>query len=171
MIEIRRFEEQDWAAVWAVIAPVFRAGDTYPFPPDISEKEAHKVWVETPAATYVAVDGNGAILGTYYLKPNQPGLGSHVCNCGYLVATHARGRGIASAMCDHSQREAVTQGYRAMQFNLVVATNEVAVRLWQKHGFDIVGRLPGVFRHQRLGFVDAFVMFKQLETEDRRRGV
>jgi ribosomal protein S18 acetylase RimI-like enzyme len=74
-------------------------------------------------------------------------------------------------MCDHSQREAVTQGYRAMQFNLVVATNEVAVRLWQKHGFDIVGRLPGVFRHQRLGFVDAFVMFKQLETEDRRRGV
>ena len=164
MIKIRPFEEQDWASVWGMIEPVFRAGETYAFSPDITEKEAYKVWIEMPSATYVAVDEDNTILGTYYIKPNQPALGSHVCNCGYIVATHARGKGIASAMCEHSQREAIAQGFRAMQFNLVVATNEGAVRLWKRHGFNIVGTLPAAFRHQRLGFVDAFVMYKQLDT-------
>ena len=164
MIKIRLFEEKDWASVWGIIEPVFRAGETYAFSPDITEKEAYRVWIEMPSTTYVAVDENSTILGTYYIKPNQPALGSHVCNCGYIVATHARGKGIASAMCEHSQREAVVQGFRAMQFNLVVATNEGAVRLWKRHGFNIVGTLPAAFRHQRLGFVDAFVMYKQLDT-------
>lgn len=163
MIEIRPFEAGDWDAVWTVIAPVFRAGETYPYPPDIGEDEAHRLWIEVPAATFVATDEDGAVLGSYYLKPNQPGQGSHVCNCGYVVSTAARGRGIASAMCEHSQREAVAHGFRAMQYNLVVASNEGAVRLWRKLGFDIVGTLPGVFRHPRLGFVDAHVMFKQLD--------
>lgn len=120
-----------------------------------------RTWIEVPTATFVAVL-DGKVVGTYFLKPNQPGLGSHVCNAGYAVASSARGKGIATLMCEDSQVQAVAMGFRAMQFNLVVATNERAVRLWQRLGFEIVGRLPGVFRHRQLGYVDAFVMFKTL---------
>lgn len=164
MIKIRRFDEQDWAATWQIIEPVFRAGETYPFSPEITEEEAYKAWIEKPSATFITADENNRVMGTYYIKPNQSALGAHVCNCGYIVGENARGRGVATEMCEHSQREAVTQGFRAMQYNLVVSTNEVSVRLWKKHGFDLVGTLPGAFRHQKLGFVDAYVMYKQLET-------
>ena len=164
MIEIRAFEKSDWPGVWRIIEPVFQAGETYPFSPDIGEQEAYQAWIEAPAATFVALGDSDDILGTYYIKPNQATLGAHVCNCGYIVAEHARGKGIASQMCAHSQREAVTRGFRAMQYNLVVSTNQGAVRLWKRHGFEIIGRLPGAFRHPRNGFVDAFVMYKQLET-------
>jgi RimJ/RimL family protein N-acetyltransferase len=162
MIVIRPLEPKDWTATWEVIKPVFRAGETYPFAPDITEKEAYKAWVEMPSATFVAVDECNEVLGTYYIKPNQPALGAHVCNCGYIVAKEARGRGIAAEMCQHSQREAIARGFRAMQYNLVVSTNEVAVRLWKRQGFEVVGTLPQAFRHPRLGYVDALVMYKQL---------
>ena len=162
MIVIRLFEETDWGATWNIIAPVFRAGETYAFSPEISEEEAHRVWIEAPEATFVAVGAAGEVLGTYYIKPNQPALGAHVCNCGYIVAKAARGRGIASEMCRHSQRQAVERGFRAMQYNLVVSTNEVAVKLWKAHGFEVIGILPRAFRHPRHGFVDAFVMYKLL---------
>lgn len=145
-----------------MLQATFATGDTYAFAPDSSESDIYRAWIELPQATYVAAAGDGAILGTYYLKPNQVGLGNHVCNCGYVVAAAAQGQGIARAMCEHSQTEAIAQGFRAMQFNLVVSTNERAVRLWQGLGFQIVGMLPGAFRHVRLGYVDAFVMFKQL---------
>jgi RimJ/RimL family protein N-acetyltransferase len=163
MIEIRPAEQKDWTAIWQIVRPVFRAGETYPFSPDITEAEAHRAWVELPSATFVAVDGDNKVLGTYYIKPNQPALGAHVCNCGYIVAKEARGKGVASEMCKHSQREAISRGFRAMQYNLVVSTNEVAVRLWKRQGFEVIGTLPGAFRHPRLGYVDAFVMYKQLE--------
>ena len=164
MTNIRAFERSDWPVVWAILEPVFRAGDTYSFATDISEKEAFNAWVETPTATFVAEDESGQILGTYYIKPNQSGQGAHVCNCGYVVAEAARGKGIASAMCEHAQKEAVSRGFRAMQYNLVVSTNTAAVRLWKKHGFVIVGTLPEAFRHPTQGFVDAYVMYKKLET-------
>jgi ribosomal protein S18 acetylase RimI-like enzyme len=164
MTTIRPIQEDDWAATWGIIEPVFRAGETYAFPPDITEEEARKAWVETPSDTFVAVGDAGELLGTYFIKPNQPGLGAHVCNCGYIVSEASRGRGIASAMCEHSQREAVSRGFRAMQYNLVVSVNEGAVRLWKRHGFTLVGTLPGAFRHARLGFVDALVMYKELVT-------
>jgi len=163
MIKIRPIEEKDWDAVWRIVEPVFRTGETYAFSPDIGKKEAFRVWVSAPAATFVAVDGNDDVVGTYFLKPNQPALGAHVCNCGYIVAAEAQGRGIASEMCEHSQLEALALGFRAMQFNLVVSTNEGAVRLWKTLGFDIIGTLPGAFRHPRFGFVDAHVMYKELE--------
>ena len=118
-------------ATWQIIELVFRAGETYAFSPDIGEDEARQVWVELPLVTFVAVDEKNEILGTYYLKPNLPALGAHVCNCGYIVAAKARGKGIASEMCDHSQREAVSRGFRAMQYNLVVSTNMGAVGLWK----------------------------------------
>ena len=161
---IRPLADADWPATWAIIEPVLRSGETYAFPRDIEEHEAHRVWAEVPAATFVATDDEGAILGTYYLKANHPGPGSHVCNCGYIVSEAARGRGIASAMCAHSQEEAVRRGFRAMQYNLVVATNTGAIRLWERHGFEIVGTLAGAFHHPREGFVDAFVMYKTLVT-------
>ena len=159
---VRRYQKEDWPGVWSMLRATFDAGDTYSFAPGSSEEEIHRVWVEVPLATYVVTADDGSIVGTYHLKPNQPGLGAHVCNCAYVVAAEARGRGIATAMCEHSQDEARRLGFRAMQFNLVVATNESAVRLWQSLGFGIVGTLPGAFRHVRLGYVDAFVMFKQL---------
>ena len=162
MISISRYASVDWPAIWSVIEPVFRAGETYSFAPDISETDASRIWIDAPLATFVAKDETGAVLGTYFIKPNQPGLGAHVCNCGYIVSERARGRGVAAAMCEHSQEEAKRLGFRAMQFNFVVSTNESAVRLWQKLGFDIVGRLPGAFRHARLGYVDALVMYKHL---------
>ncbi len=162
MITVRPFHPGDWPEVWRILEPVFRAGETYSFARDISEEEAHRHWVEIPAATFVAQDEEGQILGTYYIKPNQPGQGSHVCNCGYVVGQHARGRGIASTMCQHSQEEARRRGFRAMQFNLVVSTNQGAVRLWKKLGFEIVGTLPEAFRHPRYGYVDAYVMYKLL---------
>ncbi|MCI0516780.1 MAG: GNAT family N-acetyltransferase [Woeseiaceae bacterium] len=161
-IAIRQFGEEDWSGTWSIIEPVLRAGDSYSFPTDMTAQQARDIWIRQPQATYVATDDAGRILGTYFLKANQPGQGAHVCNCGYIVAETARGRGVASAMCEHSQAEAIRMGFRAMQYNLVVATNEGAVRLWKKHGFDIVGSLPGAFRHPSAGYVDAYVMYKQL---------
>ena len=163
MTHIRAFKTTDWPAVWPILQTTLAAGDTYTFSPQSTEAEIHKAWIELPSATFVACNEAGDILGTYIIKPNQPGLGSHVCNCGYVVPKAAQGRGIAAQMCEHSQKLALEMGFRAMQFNFVVSTNTGAVRLWQKLGFEIVGTLPGVFQHQKLGFVDAFVMFKQLK--------
>jgi ribosomal protein S18 acetylase RimI-like enzyme len=131
----------------------------------MTSEEARSMWTESKSA-FVAVDDDGRTVGTYYLKPNHEGGGSHVCNCGYAVAEHARGKGVASALCEHSQREAVARGYEAMQFNFVVSTNESAVRLWKKMGFAVVGTLPRVFRHPTLGLVDAYVMHKFLRPAD-----
>lgn len=162
MTFIRFYQDSDWPAVWPLLQATFAAGDTYAYSPQSTEADIHKAWVELPMATYVALDAQGQLLGTYFIKPNQPGLGAHVCNCGYVVSPAVQGRGVASAMCTHSQTEAVALGFLAMQFNLVAATNERAVRLWQRMGFAVVGRLPRAFRHQRLGLVDAVVMFKTL---------
>ena len=159
---IRPFEDSDWVALWPILKSVFRAGETYPCPVDISEQQAQVYWIDSPAHTFVAANDDGQINGSYYIKPNQPGLGSHVCNCGYLVADHARGQGIATQLCEHSQQQATELGFRAMQFNLVVATNEAAVHLWQKMGFTIVGSLPGAFQNSSKGFVDALIMYKTL---------
>lgn len=161
-VNIRLISEADWPAVWQLMQPVIRAGDTYPYAIDMTDDGARQMWVEIPAATYVAADEQGNILGTYYIKPNQPTLGAHVANCGYMVAASSRGMGIASQMCEHSQDEAVKMDYRAMQYNLVVKTNEPSVHLWQKMGFAIVGTLPGAFRHAEYGFVDAYIMYKEL---------
>jgi ribosomal protein S18 acetylase RimI-like enzyme len=164
MSQIRPFESNDWPQLWQILHSVFAAGDTYAFSPSSTEAEIHRAWIDAPQATFVSTSDTGALTGTYILKPNQPGLGSHVCNCGYVVAESARGQGIAAILCEHSQDTARALGYHAMQFNLVVSTNEVAVRLWQKFGFQIVGTLPGAFNHSRKGFVDAYVMHKRLVT-------
>ncbi len=174
MLTLRKFEAADWPSVWQILQPIFRAGETYPYGSNISEAEARRHWIDMPSATYVAIYGSDdsrdddrqSLVGTYYIKPNQPTLGAHVCNCGYVVSAQARGLGFASRMCEHSQHEASRLGFLAMQFNLVVSSNKAAVHLWQKLGFSQVGTLPGAFKHAKLGFVDAFVMYKQLEPVD-----
>lgn len=158
---IRRAEAQDADAILAIILPVIRAGETYALDPDMSEAEVKAYWLGNDKETFVVEDG-GAIVGTYYLRPNQAGGGRHVCNCGYMTSAASAGRGIAAAMCRHSLDHARARGYRAMQFNFVVSTNDRAVRLWERMGFDIVGRLPDAFRHPSFGFVDALVMFQAL---------
>lgn len=159
---IRPATPADAAAIWAIIGPTIRAGETYALDRDMTEAAALAYWFAPDKAVFVA-EADGAIVGTYYLRANQPGGGAHVANCGYMTAAAATGRGIARAMAEHSLAEARHRGFRAMQFNFVVATNARAVRLWQSLGFAIVGRLPGAFAHPELGFVDALVLYRALD--------
>ena len=161
-ISIRPLVEDDWPAVWNIMQPVIRSGESYPYAMDMNSDGGRHMWIELTDAAYVAQDDSGQILGTYYIKPNQPTLGAHVANCGYLVAEAARGQGVATKLCIHSEKEAVRLGYRAMQFNLVVASNTASVKLWTKMGYEKVGVLTGAFLHARLGYVDAIVMYKVL---------
>jgi ribosomal protein S18 acetylase RimI-like enzyme len=149
-------------AIWAILEPVFRAGETYPIPHDITRADALAYWRSPGHAVFVAEDG-GEIVGTYYMRANNRGGGAHVANCGYMTAQGATGRGVARAMCAHSLEQARTRGFLAMQFNFVIASNERAVHLWQSCGFEIVGQLPGVFAHPTRGLVDAYVMHRSLE--------
>jgi ribosomal protein S18 acetylase RimI-like enzyme len=158
---IRAATPSDEEQIWQVLAPVFRASETHTVPRDISREDALAYWHAAGHEVFV-FEENGQILGAYFLRPNQRGGGSHVANCGYVTAGHAVGRGIARAMCEHSLEHARAQGFCAMQFNFVVSTNERAVRLWQRLGFEIVGRLPGAFLHPTFGYVDALVMFRKL---------
>lgn len=160
-MKIRAAVKTDHPAIWAILAPVFRAGDTYAIDPAISEADALAYWCGASHQTFVAESGD-AVLGTYYLRPNQGGGGAHVCNCGYVTAAAAQGKGVARAMMEHSFGAAREAGFTAMQYNLVVETNARAIETWTRAGFDTVGRLPGAFVHPAQGAVDALVMFKQL---------
>jgi len=160
-MQIRPATEKDTDAMWRLMEPIIRAGETYALPTDMTRAQALDYWHAPGNTVFVAGEG-GEILGTYIMRTNQQGGGSHVANCGYMTAPWAGGRGVARTMCAHSLEEAKRRGYTAMQFNFVVSTNERAVKLWQSMGFAIVGRLPGAFRHPRLGLVDAFVMYRDL---------
>jgi ribosomal protein S18 acetylase RimI-like enzyme len=127
----------------------------------MSEQEALSYWLGGDRETFVAEAGE-RIVGTYYIRPNQAGGGSHVCNCGYMTANEAAGQGVARAMCAHSLDHARIRGFWAMQFNFVVSTNVRAVRLWQSMGFEVVGRLPQAFIHPSTGLVDALVLYRRL---------
>jgi ribosomal protein S18 acetylase RimI-like enzyme len=158
---IRQATRQDDASILAIIDPVFRAGETYAVARDISPTDALAYW-HAPSHEVFVCEESGQILGTYFLQANQHGGGAHVANCGYITAQCAAGRGVARAMCAHSLDRARARGFRAMQFNFVVATNERAVKLWESFGFAIAGRLPAAFLHPTLGYVDALVMFRDL---------
>jgi len=162
-LRIRPYQPQDWPAVWSIIEPILRAGETYPQPPGMTEGQARAWWVDAHRAVFVAEQDG--LVGTYYLTDNKPGLGSHVANAGYMVAAAAQGRGVGRAMAVHSLEAARGLGYAALQFNLVVATNEASLRLWDQLGFSRVGRLPKAFRHAAAGLVDAYVVYKWLGDE------
>jgi ribosomal protein S18 acetylase RimI-like enzyme len=161
MSEIRHATEANATAIWSILEPVFRGGETYMIARDITREAALAYWLDARHETFIAVEGE-QVLGTYYLRANQGGGGAHVANCGYITAPAAQGRGIARAMLNHSLERARQRGFRAMQFNCVVSTNTRAVALWQDNGFAIVGTLPGAFCHPAAGYVDALVMYRQL---------
>jgi GNAT superfamily N-acetyltransferase len=158
---IRRAAESDYEQIWKIFSEVIKAGDTYVFDPATSKSEMQELWFADNMATFVA-EVNGELVGTYMIKPNQIGLGNHIANCGYMVSSSARGQGIGKQMCEHSIDFARRNGYIGIQFNIVVSTNTRAVELWKKNGFQIIGTTPKGFRHAALGFVDTFIMYKEL---------
>lgn len=158
---IRRATPADAPAIWAMLEPVIRGGETYALPRDMSATDALAYWMAPHHTVFIAHLANDAV-GTYYLRANQLGGGAHVANAGYVTAQDFGGRGVAEGMCRHSMEEAKAQGYAAMQFNCVVRSNEHAVRLWHRLGFATVGTLPRAFDHPRLGRIDAFVMYREL---------
>ncbi|MFC7291440.1 GNAT family N-acetyltransferase [Hirschia litorea] len=160
-LNIRPATPDDHDRMWEILEPVISAGETYTVPRDWTKEQALNYWCSDNKHTFVAQCGED-ILGTYYLRQNGMGGLSHIANCGYITGYKARGRGVASQMCEHSLKKAVELGYKAMQFNCVVSTNEGAVRLWHRWGFDTVGTLPKAFNHPTKGMVDAHVMFKSL---------
>jgi L-amino acid N-acyltransferase YncA len=160
---IKKAEQRDAQGISEIILPVIREGQTYALDRDMSDSDALLYWSGPDNETFVAEE-DGVIVGTYYMRANESGGCRHVCDCGYITRTSATGRGVARRMCRHSLQHAVSRGYRAMQFNFVVSTNERAVRLWQSLGFAIVGRIPEAFEHPVHGYVDALVMHRRLSS-------
>ncbi|WP_355661783.1 GNAT family N-acetyltransferase [Halomonas salifodinae] len=163
-MEITPITAEDFARFWPTFRAIVQARETYALDPELTYEQAYRLWCEQPQFSFVARAGD-EVLGGYYLKPNAAGPGDHICNCGYMVAAEARGRGVARALCEHSQRVARQAGYRGMQFNAVVASNHAAIRLWRSLGFSIVGTVPDAYRHAREGLVDAHIMYKRLTDE------
>lgn len=158
---IRACTTGDGDQIWDIIEPTFRAGETYPVSQDISKVDGLAYWF-APGHSVYAAEENGKLLGTYFLKANFYGGGSHVANCGYIIGPWAQGRGVAKALCQHSLQEAKAKGFRSMQFNFVISTNERAVKLWQSQGFKILARVPQGFLHPVHGYVDTLIMFQSL---------
>ena len=160
-MNIRPAGPSDTNAIWSILEPTIRAGETYALPRDMDIEQAFAYWF-SPGNTVFVAEEEGEVLGTYYFRANRKGGGAHVGNSGYMTAVNAFGRGVATAMCAHSLEYARNHGFRAMQFNFVVSTNLGAIHVWQKLGFATVGRLAGAFQHPSLGYVDALVMYRTL---------
>lgn len=160
-MDIRPATDADWPAIWAILEPIMREGETLTLPRDGGEADARAYFCSSEKVNFVAVE-DGRVLGVSYIRANQQGGGAHIANCGYATAPEARGRGVARALCAHSIEECRRRGFRGIQFNFVVSTNEPAVHLWQSLGFRVLARVPGAFLHPRLGYVDALVMFLPL---------
>lgn len=158
---IRPATEADKDQIWQIFHDVIQTEDTYVFPADTPRADLDRHWFADYMTTFVAEE-DGLVLGTYIIKPNQIGLGNHIANGSYMVSSDARGRGVGRALCEHSIEYARESGYRAIQFNIVVSTNEGAVRLWQRCGFEIIGTTPKAFRHPQLGYVDAHIMYREV---------
>jgi L-amino acid N-acyltransferase YncA len=160
-MEIRAATNADHNAIWKIFHEIIATGDTYAFDPRMSREQALTYWFRSNTHTYVA-EKDGRVVGTYILRPNQLGPGSHVANAAFMVASDAQGSGVGRAMAEHCLSEARRMGFRAMQFNFVVSTNTAAIHLWKQLGFKIVGTLPGAFRHPEKGFVNVCVMYRSL---------
>jgi L-amino acid N-acyltransferase YncA len=158
---IREATTNDLDGVWDIFGQVIKSGDTYAYDPDSQKEDLPKLWFAPGMKVYVAEE-SGKILGTYYIKSNQPGLGAHVANCGYMVHPETRGRGLGKQLFDHSWLLAKQSGYKGMQFNFVISTNAIAVQLWEKLDFKIIGTIPKGFNHGQLGYVDAYIMFREI---------
>jgi ribosomal protein S18 acetylase RimI-like enzyme len=161
---VREFRSEDWPRVWPFLHTIIAAGETYCWPTDATESDARTWWMHGPRGrVFVAEDTDGGILGTAELHPNQAGGGAHVANAGFMVDPAASGRGIGRALAVHTIDAAQADGFRAMQFNAVVATNVAAVHLWESLGFRIMTTIPGAFAHPTEGYVGLHVMYRELE--------
>jgi GNAT superfamily N-acetyltransferase len=158
---LRHADTDDAAAIWEILRPIARGGEHLCLPRDIDRAAAEAYWFAPGHSVFVA-EADGRVLGSYWIAANQSGGGAHVANAAYATAPGAQGRGVARAMLEHSLDTAQALGFRAMQFNIVVATNLRAIDLWRSGGFEVVGRLPGAFLHPTEGYVDALVMFRRL---------
>ena len=158
---IRAATDADRDAIWNIFHEIIAAGDTYAFDPQMPREEALAYWFRADTHTYVAEE-DGGVVGTYILRPNQSGPGSHVANAAFMVARDAEGAGVGRRLAEHCLSEACRMGFRGMQFNFVISTNTRAIHLWNQLGFKIVGTLPGAFRHPEKGFVDVYVMYRSL---------
>jgi len=161
-LKVRKVTEMDYDQVWGIFSSIIATGDTYLFDPKTSKADLRKHWFADYMQTFVA-EKNDLILGTYIIKPNQIDLGNHIANCSYMVSPKAQGKGIGKILCEHSLQIAKENGFKGIQFNIVVSTNKVAIELWKKYGFDIIGTTPNGFRHSKQGFVDTYIMFKSLD--------
>ena len=162
-MQIRRANKAtDYEKIWEIFSNVVKTGDTYAFDPNTPKEALDKIWFADYIDTFVAIGNDGAIVGTYFIKPNQVDLGSHIANCGYMVNPNYQGKGTGKLLCEHSLAFAKEKGYVGIQFNFVVSTNTNAVNLWKKFGFEIIGTTPKGFRHKELGLVDTYIMFKLL---------
>ncbi len=160
-LEIQGAKDSEWSDIWPIFKSVIEAEDTFVFPANITKDQAFGHWFANGVQTYLARINN-VVVGTYILKENQIGLGSHVANASYMVSENARGVGLGRALAEHSFMEAKNQSFLAMQFNLVVSSNVKAVKLWKKLGFEVVGTSPKSFKHSSLGYVDSYIMYKEL---------
>jgi GNAT superfamily N-acetyltransferase len=165
-MNIRRADRHlDYDKVWEIFKTVISTGDTYVFDPNTPKESLQKYWFAENMDTFVAVD-NDEILGTYFIRPNQIDLGDHIANCGYMVNPKYHGKGIGKILCQHSIDFAKEKRFSGIQFNIVVSSNEGAVKLWERFGFKIIGTTPKGFRHSNLGLVDTYIMFKDLQGND-----
>lgn len=163
MITIRTADkEKDFDPIWQIFSQVITPGDTYVFDPTTPKQSLPRLWFGEKMDTFVAIESDGSVIGTYFIKPNQLDLGSHIANCGYMVHPTYQGRGVGYQMCEHSIAFAKEKGYIGIQFNIVVSTNTNAVNLWKKLGFEIIGTTPKGFRHKQFGLVDTYIMFRLL---------
>jgi len=160
---IRDATPDDWPDIWPFLCDIVRAGETYVYDPELTDEQARALWmVSPPGRTVVAVDDDGTVLGTANMYANRPGPGAHVASASFMVAPSAWGRGVGRALGEHTIAWARDAGFRAMQFNAVVAANARAVALWQSLGFTIVGTVPEAFHHPAHGYVGLHVMHRLL---------
>ena len=160
-VEVRKARENDRDPVWQIIEAVISGGDTYVFPPDSPRGEMLEYWFDAHKHVYVAED-DGEVVGTFWLKENQPGLGSHIANAAYMVSPDTTGKGIGRTMAEYSIDEARRLGFKAMQFSFVVKSNYAAVKLWQSVGFQIIGEIPDAFDHSINGLTNALIMYRRI---------
>ena len=161
MVDIRTATESDKRDIWKIIEAVISTGDSYVFDPETPKREMIAYWFSPQKHVYVAKQ-DGRVVGTFWIKANQPGLGSHVCNAAYMVAPDAAGQGVGRRMAEFSFDEARRLGFTAMQFNFVVKSNTAAVRLWESIGMEIIGEIPDAFDHRRNGMTNALIMYRKL---------
>ncbi len=161
-MNLRKATLADYDPIWEIFSQVIQTGDTYVFDPQTPKSDLIKHWFADYMQTFV-VEEEGEILGTYVIKPNQIDLGNHIANCSYMVSPKAQGKGVGKMLCEHSLKVGKESGFLGIQFNIVISTNEVAVELWKKFGFEIIGTTPKGFRHSKLGLVDTYIMYRSLE--------